>query len=144
MIVEFLCLSIGTLQSYLMLFAKYTSCKCNLHRKTFLIFNVLLFTSSFLVMGIVYSQFFVIFFIILNRLAHYGQKVRSGALMRTAAMTETRVAWDDDRQHIKCGPGSSGFIKLFITFLDFLLLYIIFIIIIIIMMMMIINNCNLL
>ncbi len=60
-IVEFLCSSIGTLQSYLMLFAKYTSCKCNLHRKTFLIFNVLLFTSSFLLMGIVYSQFFVIF-----------------------------------------------------------------------------------
>ena len=49
---------------------------------------------------------FVIFFIILrNRLAHYGQKVRSGALMRTAAMTETRVARDGDRQHVKHGPG---------------------------------------
>ncbi len=68
-------------------------------------------------MGIVYSQFFVIFFIILrNQLAHYGKKVRSGALMRTAAITETRVARDGDRQHINRGPGSSGFIKLFKTF----------------------------
>ncbi len=75
-------------------------------------------------MGIVYSQFFVIFFSILrNRLAHYGQKVRSGALMRTAAMTEIRVARDGDRQHIKRGPGSSGFVKLFITFLDFFYYY---------------------
>ncbi len=57
-IVECLCSSIGTLQSYLMLFSQYTSCKCNLHRETFLIFNVLFFTSSFLLMGIVYSQFF--------------------------------------------------------------------------------------
>ncbi len=73
-------------------------------------------------MGIVYSQFFVIFFIILrNRLAHYGQKVRSGALMRTA-MTETRVARDGDEQHIKRGPGSSGLIKLFKTFLDFFII----------------------
>ncbi len=39
-------------------------------------------------------------------------------------MTETRVARDGDRQHIKRGPGSSGFIKLFKTFLDFLLLLI--------------------
>ncbi len=61
MIVELLCL-IGTLQSYLMLFSQYTSCKCNLHRKNiFNFFYVLLFTSSFLLMGIVYSQYFVIF-----------------------------------------------------------------------------------
>ncbi len=41
-------------------------------------------------------------------------------------MTETRVARDGDRQHIKRGPGSSGFIKLVITFLDFFLLLLIF------------------
>ncbi len=37
-------------------------------------------------------------------------------------MTETGVARDSDRQHIKRGPGSSGVIKLFITILEFLLL----------------------
>ncbi len=118
MIVEFLCLWIGTLQSYLMLFAQYTSCKCNLHRKA--IFNVLLFTRFISFNGYCLQPFFVIFIIILrNRLAHYGQKVRSGALMRTAAMTETRVARDGNRQHIKRGPGSSGFIKFFNSVLDF-------------------------
>ncbi len=41
-------------------------------------------------------------------------------------MTEIGVARDGDRQHIKRGPGSSGFIKLFITILELLLLLLIF------------------
>ncbi len=68
-------------------------------------FIVLLLQGSFFLMGIVCSHFFYNFFLIVPQ-EHIGRRREvSGALLRTAAMTETRVARDGDRQHIKRGPG---------------------------------------